>query len=74
MITNIKVGDIVKIPVFLDELYKLYDGEIMDINENMLDKRLECKVCFDELNIITFFSIETLSNWKKLNNLEELKG
>ena len=53
MITNIKVGDIIKIPVFFDELY---DGEIMDINENMLDERLECKVCFDELNIITFFS------------------
>ena len=68
MITNIKVGDVIKIPLFFD---KLYDGEVMDINENMLDERLECKVCFDELNIITFFSKQTLINWA--NYLEELK-
>ena len=65
---NLKVGEIIKIPFLSNELY---DAKILSINTDMLDSRMECEVCFDELNIITFFSIETISNWKKLNNLEE---
>ena len=59
--TNLKVGDKVYIPVSSSELS---EGVILDIdNDDIYDPRLKYKVCFDELNIITFFSEDVIRNW-----------
>lgn len=59
--TNLQVGDKVYIPVSSRELS---EGVILDIdNDDIYDPRLKYKVCFDELNIITFFSEDVIRNW-----------
>ena len=68
--TNIQVGDKVYIPIFSNELS---EGIILDIdNDNIYDPRMKYEVCFEELNIITFFSEDVIRNWiDKNNNIEE---
>ena len=58
---KIRVGDKIYIPAFSN---KMAEGVIWDIDKNVLDKRMEYKVCFDEYNIITFFDEETILAWK----------
>ena len=66
--TNIQVGDKIYVPVFSNELS---EGVILHIdNDNIYDPRLKYKVCFDELNIITFFSEDFIRNWIDRNNKE----
>ena len=68
--TNIQVGDKVYIPISSN---KVSEGVILDIdNDNIYDPRVKYKVCFDELNIITFFSEDVIRNWiDKNNNIED---
>ena len=68
--TNIQVGDKVYIPISSN---KVSEGVILDIdNDNIYDPRTKYKVCFDELNIITFFSEDVIRNWiDKNNNIED---
>ena len=67
--TNIQVGDKIYVPVTSNDLS---EGVILHIdNDNIYDPRLKYKVCFDELNIITFFSEEFIRNWIDRNNDEE---
>ena len=64
--TNIQVGDKIYVPVFSNELS---EGVILHIdNDDIYDHRLKYKVCFDELNIVTFFSEEFIRNWIDINN------
>ena len=64
--TNIQVGDKIYVPVFSNELN---EGVILHIdNDDIYDHRLKYKVCFDELNIVTFFSEEFIRNWIDINN------
>ena len=59
--TNIQVGDKVYIPISSN---KASEGVILDIdNDNIYDPRIKYEVCFDELNIITFFSEDVIRNW-----------
>ena len=58
---NLKVGDTVYIPIASNNLC---EGVILDIDyDDILDTRMKYKVCFDELNIITFFSEDFIRNW-----------
>lgn len=64
--TNIQVGDKIYVPISSNDLS---EGVILDIDKNNnYDPRLKYKVCFDELNIITFFSEEFIRNWIDRNN------
>ena len=67
--TNIQIGDKVYIPISSTDLS---EGVILDIdNNNIYDPKLKYKVCFDELNIITFFSEDFIRNWIDKNNDKE---
>lgn len=69
--TNIHVGDKIYAPISSNDLS---EGVILDIDKNnVYDPRLKYKVCFDELNIITFFSEEFIRKWIDRNNDEEDK-
>ena len=64
--TNIQVGDKIYVPVTSNDLS---EGVILHIdNDEVYDPRLKYKVCFDELNIVTFFSEEFIRNWIDINN------
>ena len=63
---NIQIGDKIYVPISSNDLS---EGVILDIDKNNnYDPRLKYKVCFDELNIITFFSEEFIRNWIDRNN------
>ena len=50
--TNLQVGDKIYVPISSNDLS---EGVILDIdNDDIYDPRLKYKVCFDELDIITF--------------------
>lgn len=64
--TNIKVGDKIYVPISSNDLS---EGIILDIdNDNIYDPKIKYKVCFDELNIITFFSEDFIRNWIDKNS------
>ena len=67
---NIQIGDKIYVPISSDNLS---EGVILDIdNDDIYDPRMKYKVCFDELNIITFFSEEFIRNWiNRDNNVED---
>ena len=67
---ELKAGDYIYVPILHN---KLSEGKILDIDrKGIYDPRLKYKVEFDELDIITFFSEEAVSNWiikhSKINN------
>ena len=60
---ELKAGDYIYVPIIPD---KLSEGKILDIDrEEIYDPRLKYEVEFDDLNIITFFTEEAVSNWLK---------
>ena len=66
---NIQIGDKIYVPISSDNLS---EGVILDIdNDDIYDPRMKYKVCFDELNIITFFSEDFIRNWIDKNNDKE---
>ena len=69
--TNLQVGDKIYVPISSNDLS---EGVILDIdNDDIYDPRLKYKVCFDELDIITFFSEDAIRNWIDRNNNIENK-
>ena len=65
---ELKVGDYIYVPILPD---KLSEGKILDIDrKGIYDPKLKYEVEFDDLNIITFFTEEAVSNWLK-NNKDE---
>ena len=58
---ELKAGDIIYVPIIHGTLS---EGKILHIyREEIYDPRLKYKVEFDELNIITFFTEDAISNW-----------
>ena len=61
----LKVGDIVSIPFVDGQTYK---GEVLCINDQLLDPRMKYEIAFGEINIIMFYSESAIRNLLKLNN------
>ena len=60
---ELKVGDYIYVPI---KPNVLSEGKILHIDKKgIYDPRTKYKVKFDELDIITFFSEEAVSNWLK---------
>ena len=60
---ELKPGDYIYVPIIPGTLS---EGKILDIDrEEIYDPRLKYEVEFDDLNIITFFAEEAVSNWLK---------
>ena len=59
----LKVGDIVSIP-FVDG--HTYEGEVLCINNQLLDPRMKYEIVFDELNVIMFYSESAMRNLLKI--------
>ena len=60
---ELKAGDYIYVPILPKVLS---EGKILHIDrKGIYDPRLKYKVEFDDLNIITFFSEEAVSNWLK---------
>lgn len=66
---ELKVGDYIYVPIIHD---KLSEGKILDIDrKGIYDPKLKYEVEFDDLNIITFFTEEAVSNWLNRNEFNE---
>ena len=67
---ELKPGDYIYVPIIHGTLS---EGKILDIDrEEIYDPRLKYEVEFDDLNIITFFAEEAVSNWLKNKNNTKL--
>ena len=65
---DLQPGDYIYVPILPN---KLSEGKILDIDrKGIYDPRVKYKVEFDDLNIITFYTEEAVSNWLK-NNKDE---
>ena len=66
---ELKVGDYIYVPILPN---KLSEGKILDIDrKGIYDPKLKYEVEFDDLNIITFFTEEAVSNWLNRNEFNE---
>lgn len=65
---ELKVGDYIYVPILPN---KFSEGKILHIDKKgIYDPRVKYKVEFDDLDIITFFSEEAVSNWIKNTKTE----